>query len=141
MTVDATSGATGGGIYTGTAPTRAPKQTLDSEVFMALLVAQLRNQDPSSPMDTNEMMAQQTQLASLEQLTNLSGTSQEQFALTMRMAAMNLVGRDVTYTDADGGVVTGSATAASFADSVPSITVGDTAVKLDKILSIVPSGA
>ena len=38
---------------TSTAPTRVPKQAMDSTVFMDLLVTQLRNQDPSSPMDTN----------------------------------------------------------------------------------------
>ncbi|MCB2411367.1 flagellar hook capping protein [Demequina sp. TTPB684] len=129
------------GINTGTAPTTPPKQTLDSEVFMALLVAQLRNQDPSSPMDTNEMMSQQTQLASLEQLTGITNTSQEQFALTMRMAAMGMVGREVSFTDADGTVITGSATGASFADAVPSLTVGDATVSLERILSINPAGA
>lgn len=138
MSVEATTAA---GINTGTAPVTPPKQTLDSEVFMKLLVAQLRNQDPSSPMDTNEMMAQQTQLASLEQLTGLSNTSSEQFALTMRMAAMNIVGKSVSYTAADGSVVSGSATGASFASSVPTITVGNSKVNLDSILSIDPTAA
>ena len=132
---------TASGISTGTAPATPPKQNLDSEVFMTLLVAQLRNQDPSSPMDTNEMMSQQTQLASLEQLTGLTNTSQEQFALTMRMAALGLVGREVSYTDADGSVITGSATGASFADAVPSLTVGESSVSLERILSINPAGA
>ena len=136
MTVDATSYAT---MNTGTTATKAPKQTLDSEVFMTLLVAQLRNQDPSSPMDTNQMMSQQTSLASLEQLTGLSNTSSEQFALTMRMAALNIVGREVSYKNADGTVVSGEATGASFAGSVPTITVGDSKVNLDAILSIDPT--
>jgi len=138
MSIDPVSAS---GINTGTAPTAPPKQTLDSEVFMALLVAQLRNQDPSSPMDTNQMMSQQTQLASLEQLTSMTHTSQEQFGLSMRMAALGIVGREVSYTDADGEVITGSATGASFADAVPSLTVGDSAVSLDRILSINPAGA
>lgn len=138
MSIEATSAA---GINAGTAPAVAPKQNMDSEVFMKLLVAQLRNQDPSSPMNTNEMMAQQTQMASLEQLTNMSSTSSEQFALTMRMAAMNIVGKSVSYTDSDGSVVSGSATGASFANSVPTINVGGASVNLDKILSIDPTAA
>jgi len=126
-------------MSTGTVPVTPPSQTLDSTVFMTLLVAQLRNQDPSSPMDTNEMMTQQTQLASLEQLNAMSDTSSEQFALTMRMAAMNMVGKSVSYTDIDGTVVSGSATSASFAASVPTIKVGNTYVNLDSILSIDPA--
>lgn len=138
MSIEATSAVGTGGITSGQAPTTPPKQQLDSEVFMALLVAQLQNQDPSSPMDTTEMMSQQTQLASMEKLTSLDNTSREQFALTMRMAAMNVVGREVSYTDTDGSVVTGSASGASFAQEVPSITVGGVAVDLSRILSIVP---
>src|SRR5690606_28268748 len=92
------------------------------------------------PMDTNEMMAQQTQLAQMEKLTEMSNVAQEQFALTMRMAATDLVGREVSYTNAEGEVVTGAAESASFANEVPSISVGGTDVQLDHILSILPNG-
>ena len=138
MTIDPTGFVPG--MSSGAAPTRVPKQEMDSEMFMSLLVAQLRNQDPSSPMDTNEMMAQQTQLAQMEKLTEMSNVAQEQFALTMRMAATDLVGREVSYTNAEGVVVTGAAEAASFANEVPSISVGGTDVQLDHILSILPNG-
>ncbi|WP_062137948.1 flagellar hook capping FlgD N-terminal domain-containing protein [Demequina aestuarii] len=137
MTIESTASTPG--LNSGFAPATAPKQELDSEVFMSLLVAQLRNQDPSSPMDTNEMMSQQTQLASMEKLTQISETSQEQFALTMRMAAMGLVGSGVSYTDEDGTVVTGTAVSASFANVVPTISVDGTDVNLDHILAIQPS--
>src|SRR3954449_3574269 len=103
MAVDPVSGndnVTSTGIYT-TQPTRVPKQSLDGEAFMNLLVTQLRNQDPSSPMDTNQMIAQTTQLAMMEKLTNMDSTNQENFALQMRMAAANLVGHTVSYIDKD----------------------------------------
>ncbi|MFN3865163.1 MAG: flagellar hook assembly protein FlgD [Demequina sp.] len=127
------------GLSTGFAPASAPKQQLDSEVFMSLLVAQLRHQDPSSPMDTTQMIAQQTQLASMEKLTEIAEVSQEQFALTMRLAAMGLVGRGVSYTDADGAVVTGTASSASFAYAVPTLSVDGYDVDLDRILAIRPT--
>ncbi|WP_022902114.1 flagellar hook assembly protein FlgD, partial [Curtobacterium sp. B8] len=78
-------------------------QTMDSEVFMKLLVTQLRNQDPSSPMDTNQMISQQTQLAMMEQITNQTTTANENFSLQMRIAAAKLVGKQVSYTDATTG--------------------------------------
>lgn len=106
---------------------------------MALLVAQLRNQDPSSPMDTNQMMSQQIQLASMEKLTAMADTGQEQFALSMRMAAMGIVGREVSYEDADGTIIEGAADSASFANPVPTISVGGTPVELDRILAILPT--
>lgn len=125
------------GIYT-TQPTRVPKQTLDSEAFMQLLVTQLRNQDPSSPMDTNQMISQTTQLAVMEKLTNMDTTSQEAFALQMRSAAAALIGHTVSYLDANGDTQTGVASSVSYAGSVPVVTVGDKKINLDAILGVVP---
>ncbi len=112
-------------------------QTMDSEVFMKLLVTQLRNQDPSSPMDTNQMISQQTQLATMEQITNQTTTANENFSLQMRIAAANLVGKQVSYTDASTGTaVSGTATAVSYANSVPTVTVNGKEVDLDVISGI-----
>lgn len=112
-------------------------QTMDSEVFMKLLVTQLQNQDPSSPMDTNQMISQQTQLAMMEQITNQTTTGNENFSLQMRIAAANLVGKQVTYTDASSGAsVTGTASAVSYANSVPIVTVNGKEVDLDVISGI-----
>jgi flagellar basal-body rod modification protein FlgD len=112
-------------------------QTMDSEVFMKLLVTQLQNQDPSSPMDTNQMIGQQTQLAMMEQITNQTTTGNENFSLQMRIAAANLVGKQVTYTDAaSGSAVTGTASAVSYAKSVPTVTVNGKEVDLDVISGI-----
>lgn len=120
------------------ATTTAKKsQTMDSEVFMKLLVTQLQNQDPSSPMDTNQMISQQTQLAMMEQITNQTTTGNENFSLQMRIAAANLVGKQVSYTDASTGTaVTGTASAVSYANSVPTVTVNGKEVALDVISGI-----
>jgi flagellar basal-body rod modification protein FlgD len=118
-----------------TPATSAPKQTLDSEVFLSLLVTQLRSQDPSSPMDTNEMMAQTTQLASMEQLTALTSLQQEGFGLQMRTAAAALLGSEVSYL-VDGKAVTGTATAVNFSSSTPTITVDGVEVALDAVSGV-----
>jgi len=122
------------GLYTGsTTSTTDRAQSLDSEVFLKLLVTQLANQDPSSPMDTNEMIGQTTQLASMEQLTALATTTNESFALSMRTAAAALIGQQAQYLDADGVAHTGTVSAVSFADSIPQLTIGDATVALDAI--------
>ena len=124
-----------------TGAARTPQQSMNSEVFMHLLVTQLRNQDPSSPMDTNQMIAQTTQLAMMEKLTALSTTSDENFSLQMRTAAAALVGQNVTYTDATGASVTGIVSAVSYAGSVPQVTVGKASVALDAISGVTaPTG-
>jgi len=137
MTIDAITAASATAPVAAAATTaRTPKQSLDSEAFMSLLVAQLTNQDPSSPMDTNQMIGQTTQLAMMEKLTELSATGTEAFSLQMRIAATTLLGQDVSYTGADGAAVTGPATAVSFATGVPQVTVGGVDVALDAISGI-----
>lgn len=135
--VDAVVGASKGSYVAGsTATVRAPKQTMDSEVFMSLLVAQLRNQDPSSPMDTNQMISQTTQLAMMEKMNELAVTGQEDFSLQMRIAASAFVGKEVSYMEADGSTVTGIASSVSFAGPVPIVTVDGAQVPLDLISGI-----
>jgi len=135
MPVDPVDNTQRTSMYAGNVPT-APKQTLDGDVFMHLLVTQLRNQDPSSPMDTNAMISQTTQLAMMEQMTLMSKTTDENFGLQMRTAAANLIGKEVSYTDADDKTVTGTATAVSYLGAVPKVTINGVDVALDKISGI-----
>lgn len=116
----------------------APKQTMDSEVFMSLLVTQLRNQDPSSPMDTNQMISQTTELAMMEKITRMTGMSEENFHLQMRSSAAALIGNDVSYTGTDGKEARGIATAVSYSGPVPTVTVGGKSIALDLVTGVGP---
>jgi flagellar basal-body rod modification protein FlgD len=69
------------------------------ETFLSLLTAQLKNQDPLSPVDSNQFTAQLTQMAGVEQqlLTNdlLKGLLAAQQGAGLSGAA-NYIGRDAT---------------------------------------------
>ncbi len=134
MPVDAVS--TAATAFQGSQPARNPKQAMDGEMFMNLLVTQLQNQDPSSPMDTNQMMAQTTQLAMMEKLNEMSSLTEENFFLQMRTSAAALIGREVTYTGPDGETAKGTATSVSYAQPVPQVTVDGKDVALDLISGI-----
>lgn len=140
MTIDATNAAAPS-LYTTATPATDAKKTMDQEVFLSLLVAQLRNQDPTSPMDTTEMMSQSTQLASMEALNGMADVSRESFSLQMRIAATGMVGQTVSWFDADGSTRSGTATAVSFAGATPTVLVGDTEVPLDLIAAVRQAGA
>ena len=69
------------------------------ETFLSLLTAQLKNQDPLSPVDSNEFTAQLTQMAGVEQqlMTNSLLTSLLQGQESGGMAqAAGYIGRDAT---------------------------------------------
>lgn len=127
------------GIYATSAKktiSTGDEQTLDKQAFLALLVAQMRYQDPTSPMDTTEMMAQSTQMASMEQLTAVADTTRESFALQMRVAASAMLGQEVAWTDADNKVQTGTVSGVDFSGAVPTVRVGDKDVPLDAISAV-----
>lgn len=123
------------------AAVRAPVQSMDANVFMTLLVAQLKNQNPSAPMDTNQMMAQTIQLSMMEKMTELTSNSKEGFSLQMRSAAAQLIGHSVDYTLADGTTGTGIASSVSFAGAVPAVKVGELSIPLDSITGLTAPAA
>lgn len=83
------------------------------ETFLSLLTAQLKNQDPLSPVDSNEFTAQLTQMAGVEQqlLTNdlLTGLLAAQQGGSLTNAA-NYMGREATAVWSANKLVDGKAT-------------------------------
>lgn len=97
--------ANANGMLTGGAGARNPKSILGKDDFLKLLVAQLKNQDPQSPMNADQMAAQLAQFSSVEQLTNiaqsLEKSQQMQSTLLAEVAAgsaVQTIGRSVTAT-------------------------------------------
>ncbi|MEH7336039.1 flagellar hook capping FlgD N-terminal domain-containing protein [Neobacillus drentensis] len=59
-----------------TAANIKPQQTgqVDKDLFLRILTTQLRNQDPTQPMEDREFIAQLAQFSTLEQISNLNQT-------------------------------------------------------------------
>ena len=65
----ATSGTSSAGDYSSST-TAAASQTVDKNMFLQLLVAQLRNQDPMNPSDGTQFVGQLAQFQQLETSIN-----------------------------------------------------------------------
>jgi flagellar basal-body rod modification protein FlgD len=124
MAVDPTSGTTGTQAPKAAVPTN-PNATLDKDGFLKLFIAQLQHQDPSSPMDTNDSMAQMSSFSMVEQITNMASTNTKIANSLGTSSAVSLIGKTVSYIDADKAVQTGTVErVATSKDGVSSITVG-----------------
>ncbi|MBF0169539.1 MAG: hypothetical protein HQK87_00375 [Nitrospinae bacterium] len=103
-TMSATDSAATGAGATSTAA--ASSQSVAAKVgamgkdqFLTLLVAQLKNQDPTNPVDNSQFTSQMAQFSSLEQLMGINDamglmTSAVNSANTSQ--AINLIGKEVT---------------------------------------------
>lgn len=71
----------------------------DSDMFMRLMIAQLQNQDPSSPADTTDFMQQIATMSQVESINNLNQTvaqtSQAMLSSQAALQASSMVGRSV----------------------------------------------
>lgn len=73
--------------------------TMGKEQFLTILIAQMKNQDPLSPMDNSQFTAQMAQFSSLEQLMNMS-TQLSQMNASMGSASQ-LIGQKITWYDSE----------------------------------------
>ena len=64
-------------------PTRNPNSDMDREMFLHLLITQLRHQDPLNPMDDRDFVAQMAQFSALEQMVNLNQAFERSQAYSM----------------------------------------------------------
>lgn len=138
MTTTAATTASTATSLTSTAPTTtSTSQQYNSQLFLKLLTTQLANQDPSSPMDSTQMIQQTSQLASMEQLTKLTQTTTDTYSLQQRTSAANVIGKQVGWTDSSGVAQTGTATSVTFSSTAgPQLKVGDATVALSDVTSI-----
>ena len=125
---------------TGTPATgRTPgNDQLDKDAFLKLLVAQLRYQDPTSPLDSAQFMAQTAQFTAVEKLTDLAASQATLLNAQAFLQATATVGRTVTWTGADGIPQSGVVSAAQFTSSGPELVVdgSSTPVPLSAVTAV-----
>src|SRR3954469_4589308 len=88
---------------------------MGKDVFLKLLVAQLKYQDPSNPASSSEMMAQTATFSQVEKLDALATQNAAMLALQRSSSAAALVGRSVSYTDDTGSSKSGLVSAVTIA--------------------------
>lgn len=84
-------------------------QNDESQMFMRLMIAQLQNQDPTSPADTTDFMQQISSMTMVESMTGLTRTvenmSNSLLSSQAALQASAMVGRNA-YVKTDAGILT-----------------------------------
>jgi flagellar basal-body rod modification protein FlgD len=113
-----------------------PSSILGKDDFLRLLVTQLRYQDPLKPTDQSQFMSQMAQFSTVEGITNLQKTLDAMNESSTVSQAVGLIGKQVTYLDADGAPTTGTASSVSLQGTALTVHVGATDVALADVRSV-----
>ncbi len=132
ITAVSQAGATQG----SSAETVIPAQ-LDRDAFLKLLITQLRNQDPLSPMEDKEFIAQLAQFSSLEQMQAVNRNLDVFIRGQVAFQAVGLIGRTVEAADPETGeMVTGAVESVQFQSEQPLLKVNGRDIPLGYVVSI-----
>jgi flagellar basal-body rod modification protein FlgD len=97
---------------------------LDKNAFLQLLVAQLRYQNPLSPKDGQEYLAQAAQFATVEKLDNIEKAQSEAIAYQQLLLSTSFVGKTISgLPQGSTEAVTGRVTSVIFDGGVPNLVV------------------
>jgi flagellar basal-body rod modification protein FlgD len=121
---------------TKSGPTTSTSNSQDKDMFLQLLVAQMKYQDPSNPADSSEFLAQTAQFTALEKMQLVADQTSQLVALQVAFGASSMVGRTVTYPAADGTISTGVVDSVQFGATGPVLKVDGNDVFLAQVQSV-----
>lgn len=113
---------------------KTTSQSLGKDDFLKLLITQLSNQDPTSPMENTEFIAQMAQFSSLEQMTNMATSFTELANMLTASEASNVIGKTVEV-DLNGQMMTGQVEAATRGTN-PSVQINGMLYSMDQITKV-----
>lgn len=113
----------------------ARSSELGKDSFLKLLIAQLRHQDPLSPADSTDFIAQSAQFTMVEKLNEIADGMAGQVQFGQLSAIGALVGSQVEFENDTGGTARGEVTSARIEADGVFLRVGDDEVRLDDALT------
>lgn len=129
------TGATGG--EAAKVKAQAEANGLNKDQFLQLMVAQLKNQDPMSPVGSQEFMSQMAAFSTLEQVTNMAVAGEEQNQMLAVNQSLSLVGHEVTYLNEDETTSAGKVESVDFGEGGFSLTInGESGIPVGAVTKV-----
>jgi flagellar basal-body rod modification protein FlgD len=141
MSIPATEAVTTGLFGTAPSASTGASGSADKEMFLQLLVAQMRYQDPMNPTDSSQFLAQSAQFTALEKMQDVADRTAQLLSAQMAFGASGLIGKQVTWADTDGTTRTGSVSSVTFGADGPQLSVDGATVPLTSVQSVTTNPA
>lgn len=134
--VDAVSGSTSGSSKTAAAASASA--TLNYNDFLQLLIAQMKNQDPTSPMDATQQISQLASFSQVEQQIQTNSHLETVLQNQWISQASDYIGKQIQSAD---GKVTGTIKEVTvYSDGVIAQTTAGDKVLIQAGVTIAPAG-
>jgi flagellar basal-body rod modification protein FlgD len=127
----AAAGKSGSGSVAG-----AAASSVDSNQFMALLMAQLTHQNPLEPLKDSEMLSQFAQLNSVQELSNIRTLMTQSASANQTGYAASLIGKSIRAALSDGSSLQGIVSGISIESGKVFVQVGDKQALLSDVTEI-----
>ena len=94
-----TAATTASSATSSTASKAAEKASIDYDSFLKLLIAQMKNQDPTDPMDASEQVAQLATFSQVEQSIQMNSNLETLITGNALTNASSYIGKTITSAD------------------------------------------
>lgn len=129
MSITPTEGVTPTSVF-APQPSASTGSTADKDMFLQLMVAQMKYQDPMNPTDSSQFLSQTAQFTALEKMQEVADQTALLLGASLAFGASGMVGRTVTYGREDGTTATGTVTGVTFGAGGPVLDVDGAEVPL-----------
>jgi flagellar basal-body rod modification protein FlgD len=109
--------------------------TDDKDMFLKLLIAQMKYQDPSNPTDSTQYISQMAQFTQVQTMETMADQQASLLTTNQLQSAVSMVGKSVYYgagDSASSGVVSGVVVE----DGVPELLIGKDRVALTAVTGV-----
>ena len=121
-----------------TAVTSGTSKVMGQDDFLKLLIAQLKYQDPMSPMEDKDFIAQLAQFSTLQQTISMSNNIDDMSKSQTASQAFAMTGKWIDYIGSDGNTAAGRVDGVALNDGVATLKVGSNTVELGSELHVYP---
>lgn len=108
----------------------------NSQTFLQLLVAQLKNQNPTNPVSGTQFIAQTEQLAMVQTLNTMSSQQSQTLSTDQTLASTNLIGKQVTALTSTGSKITGTVQSVQVTSTGPILNIAGQNIPLSAVQEV-----
>ncbi len=107
----------------------------DKDMFLKLLVAQMKYQDPSKPTDSTQYLQQMAQFSMVEKLDEMAEAQAKSTTSNQLQSAVGMIGRTVNYGAGDAAG-SGAVTSVTVISGVPKLIIDGKTVDLADVTKV-----